>query len=97
LHLDVTAVLLAADLGILEKVEQCFAPLRIAPGLLAGLVHQRDRLASHQPSRIAGYRRILQLLQDGKLQPMPAVAEVISGPADLVDKITAYSPRSYTL
>ena len=73
LHLDVTAVLLAADLGILEKVEQCFAPLRIAPGLLAALVHQRDRLASHQPSRLAGYRRILQLLQDGKLQPMPAV------------------------
>jgi hypothetical protein len=89
LHLDVTAVLLAADLGILEKVEQCFAPLKIAPGLFAALVYQRDRLASHQPSRLAGYRHILQLLHDCKLQPMPAVAEVISGPADLVDKMGA--------
>ena len=87
LHLDVTALLLAADLGILDRVEQSFAPLRIAPEIPTALVRQRDMLILHQPSRATGNRRLLQLFQDGRVQLIPETTEATAGPLDLIKKM----------
>ena len=89
LHVDITALLLAADLDILDKVEQYFAPLRIATELPAALVRQRDMLVPSQPSRAAGYRRLLQLLQEGRVQPIPQATDTFVGPTELIETMGA--------
>jgi hypothetical protein len=71
LHLDVSALMLASDLGILERVEECFQPLYIPASLLNDLRCQRDTLAHPQPAQITNYRKVLDLLQDGRLHPFP--------------------------
>ncbi len=51
LHLDVTALLLAAHLDLLPRVERALGPLYVAADATADLVAMRDTLAVHQPSR----------------------------------------------
>jgi tetratricopeptide (TPR) repeat protein len=61
LHLDISALLLAADAEILDKVEECFKPLRIPGVLPKALLAQYKRLESGQPSRLVDYRNVLEL------------------------------------
>ena len=71
LHLDISALLLSSHLGLLEKIEQFFKPLRISPSLPIALIYERDKIAPHQPARINGYKEILRLLGVGKLTETP--------------------------
>ena len=73
LHLDISALLLAAHLDILNAVEQSFNPLHISSVLQLALVRQYDRLRSHQPSQLESYRQIIQLLDSGKLKATSSV------------------------
>jgi len=50
LHLDITALLVAHDLGILDAVERCFKPLQISPCMVVALLDYLDKLAPQQPS-----------------------------------------------
>ena len=61
LYLDVSAVLLAADVGILEKVERSFKPLRVSTNLQLALVAQYEQLQRPPTSRVSDARLILQL------------------------------------
>ncbi len=61
LNLDITAVLLAAHLDILSKVEDTFAPLRIPKTLVPCLLEMRDKLTHHQPSRLQIAGRIIDI------------------------------------
>lgn len=61
LYLDISAVLLAADVGILEKVERVFKPLKISTSLQLALVEQYNELQRPTPSRVSDARLILQL------------------------------------
>jgi hypothetical protein len=71
LHVDVSAFILAHDLGILEKIEKCFRPLYVSTTLLDDLNAQRDSLGHPQPVRITNYKKILDLLQEEKLHLFP--------------------------
>ncbi|MFP5263693.1 MAG: hypothetical protein ACLGJB_17570 [Blastocatellia bacterium] len=82
LHLDITSILLAQDLGVLEKVERCFKPLRISPNLQTALIAQRDSLRPNQQRRIETYKRIDSILGSGKAQLIP---EAIESPDKLDD------------
>ncbi|MBK9941548.1 MAG: hypothetical protein IPP13_08010 [Kouleothrix sp.] len=68
LHVDITSLLLAAHVDMLDIIEQTFAPIRIPASLMPALLTIRERLFNHQPSRLDAYRRILGLLRDGRLR-----------------------------
>lgn len=84
LHLDVTAILLAAHVGILDAVEQAYQPLRIPPGLLGALVRMREIVAHPQPKRLTACDEVLALLDQGLLRVASA-----PWPEDLDTRIEA--------
>ncbi len=67
LNLDITAVLLAAHLDILSKVEDTFAPLRIPKTLVPCLLGIKDELTHHQPSRLQIANQIIDIESEGLL------------------------------
>ena len=85
LNLDITAILLAAHLDILSKVEDTFAPLRIPENLVISLVKMKDKLTHHQPSRLKIANQIIDIENEGLLntweyEPCPrqiAIAKLI--------------------
>lgn len=68
LHLDGSALLLADHLGILDKIEQSFRPLRISGKLPAALLAQRKELLDIQKSQLEKCRIIASLVERGKLR-----------------------------
>jgi hypothetical protein len=74
LHLDVTAVLLAAHLDILDRVETTLGPLRVAEDLIPALLEMRDALAPAQPDHLAASETVLRLLDSGQLKLLGEVA-----------------------
>lgn len=71
LYMDVTALLLAADLEILDDVEESFKPIRVSASLPKALLSQLEKLLSHQKSRIENHRIVLDALAAGKFQLLP--------------------------
>ncbi|HUS13352.1 MAG TPA: hypothetical protein VMZ30_22970, partial [Pyrinomonadaceae bacterium] len=68
LHLDGTALVLADHLGLLDKIEQTFKPLRISAKLPAALLAQRNELLDIQQSRLTICQAIVSLVEQGKLR-----------------------------
>jgi hypothetical protein len=68
INIDVTAVLLADGLGILEDVLEVSRPLCISSHLIPALVEMRDRLGPPQPSRLTNYEQVLNLERTGQLK-----------------------------
>ncbi len=68
LNMDVTAILLAAHLGILSTVEEAFGPLRIPADLIPALVLMAEKTGHHQPSKIEECREVVELADRGSLQ-----------------------------
>jgi hypothetical protein len=71
LHMDVTALLLAADLEILDDVEKEFKPIYVSPALPKALLSQLEKLLSYQTSRIENHKVVLQALEANKFQLIP--------------------------
>jgi hypothetical protein len=67
LHCDTSSLLLAHELGVLEKIERVFKPLRIPRHLTTALIEQRDKLQPHQQSQLDESRVVLDLISKGKL------------------------------
>jgi hypothetical protein len=67
LHLDVTALLLAAELEILEIVERAFGKLWIPASTQPLLLHEMKKLMHGQPSRIKDMHKVEDLLKLGKI------------------------------
>lgn len=63
LFMDITAFLLAAELGILEKVERMFAPIQVPSTLALALTAERQKLRSHQIAEISAHRRVIDALE----------------------------------
>ncbi len=67
LHLDISALVLAEDLEVLDDIEAAFKPLFIAAGTTEALLAQRHTLRHHQPSQVDGCEAVLRLLRENKL------------------------------
>ena len=67
LHLDVTALFLAAELEILEIVERAFGKLWIPASTQPLLLHEMRRLMHNQPSRIKKMHKVEELLKLEKI------------------------------
>ncbi len=68
LHMDVTALLLAAHLEVLAAVERVYKPLHIPPDLMPALLEMRARVTPHQLSKLRGYRQIVDLAERGTIR-----------------------------
>jgi tetratricopeptide (TPR) repeat protein len=71
LHAEPAALLLAADLGVLDEVEEYFGPIRISRSLLLGLNEQHEKLLPQQPAVVETHRRILDALDRERLRAVP--------------------------
>ncbi len=84
LHLDVTALLLAAHLDALPAVERAYRPLHIPADLVPALLEMRARAAPHQPMRERTYRQIVALVEGGAIgvvddaAPSPEDADLVA-------------------
>jgi hypothetical protein len=75
MHMDVTALLVAAELGILDVVEESFRPIRISDSMTLALVQQLNILTPYQPTQLAINRSIIENVEGNKLQIIPEGAE----------------------
>jgi tetratricopeptide (TPR) repeat protein len=67
LHLDVTALLLAAELELLEIMEHAFGKLWIPASTQPLLLHEMRKLMHGQPSRIKDMHKVEELLKLRKI------------------------------
>lgn len=67
LHLDITALMLAESIGILDLIEQHFSPMQISSHVQLALQAEMGDLLPHQPSRLESYQKILSLLEEKQL------------------------------
>ena len=87
LHLDITALILAEDLDILDQIEKCFGPLHIPSVIPPSLAVQLNELTRTQPSQLEQHEAILSLLDRGRMQVTTETGEVISEYGELAGKI----------
>lgn len=76
LFADVTALLTAHGLGILEKIERVFKPIRIATDTLPFFTSLRSDLEPIQPEQIEAARRVLHAHDDGEIADQSEVSQV---------------------
>jgi hypothetical protein len=100
LHADVTALLLAAHLGILERVEQSFGTIWIPASVIFDLARMRDELVPKQPKRLEHTREVAELADAGRITAvefeqgertpaMPWLAELGSSRAGMLVRAVA--------
>jgi hypothetical protein len=75
MHMDVSALLVAAELDILDVVEETFRPIRISDSMTLALLQQLNILTPHQPAQLAVNRSIIEKVEGNKLQIIPEGAE----------------------
>lgn len=68
--LDITTVMLADDLGLLDLLEQHFAPLCVSPHLPLALQENLLHLLPQQASELDSYEQILALLEAQQLSAL---------------------------
>ncbi len=77
LHLDMTALLLADSLELLDDITRCFGCVYLSPSTQSALTLQVDQLQYHQFSRLEACRVLLRLLEQPqpRLQVLPEVTD----------------------
>ncbi len=85
LFLDITSLLLAADIGILDVLASEFFPVYISSSAMESLQQQIDRLSHQQPSRISMMRQVAQLVEENAISVWSGDSKAL--PADCADPI----------
>ena len=67
LHCDITSLLLAHELGVLEKIEKIYKPLRISRYVTTALIAERDKLKPHQQAQLDESRAVLEIVAKGRI------------------------------
>lgn len=65
--LDITALLLLSEFGLLSKVFDLFAEIYVSPRLMEVLLEDRERAVFHQPSRVAEVKPLVGFWGAGRL------------------------------
>lgn len=68
LILDLTAVLLAEHLDMLDEVEETFDELHVPYELMQALARMRDQTFPHQPARQDALENVVSMADEGKLR-----------------------------
>jgi tetratricopeptide (TPR) repeat protein len=87
LNMDLTAILLAQHLEILNEVELTFSPLRIPSDLIPTLIGMCERLSHAQPSRLKALQQILDLSQNQMIHTEELEVSQIYEKSELTDEL----------
>ncbi|WP_066585575.1 hypothetical protein [Sphingomonas pruni] len=68
LHMDISALLVAAHADLLDIVERHPNPVRISPAVPAALVDMHRRVAPAQPARLASLRTLADMFGNGLVE-----------------------------
>ncbi|KTF67839.1 MULTISPECIES: HTH domain-containing protein [unclassified Sphingomonas] len=71
---DISALLTAHGLGMLDAVERAFAPVRIAPDAIAALLAMRSDADPSQPERIDAIRGVIERVDAGEIADQAALS-----------------------
>jgi len=71
--LDVTSLMVLADLGLLEKAIESVQRVVLAPDTMLLLLNERNQVRFHQPSRVKKAEEILGMIGAGQLRPAEAL------------------------
>lgn len=82
LHLDITSLLQAHKLGILEQLEDLYKPIKISIHTVTALIEQRDGLLPHQKSRLDSSRTITDLHWKTRIKLFEETA-----PSEILEKL----------
>lgn len=74
LYLDITSLLLANKIGILDQMENLFSPLKISRHIITALIEQKDKLKPHQKSQLDSSKLIVDLYNRDKFQVLETQA-----------------------
>jgi hypothetical protein len=61
-HVDVTALLIADQLGLMDLLERMAGRILLPPSLPAALLQMEETLRPHQPARLAAMREVVRLI-----------------------------------
>ena len=68
LIMDITAILLARHLGLLEAIQEVFPSILLPESTMAALCHLKEQALPHQPSRIEARKVVMDLVERGQLK-----------------------------
>ena len=95
LLVDITGLLVADELSLLDLIEESFAPVLVPPSLVPLLTEFLDNNPSHSVRRRDGHEQILRLFDDGLLQSAPLGDPIPSVPA--LSQLSAERQQSLSL
>jgi tetratricopeptide (TPR) repeat protein len=72
LHIDTSSLLIADELGILDKLEELFETIKIPTSTIKSLIDQRDKLRHHQREQVEASAIVTELLRRQKIQEVAA-------------------------
>jgi hypothetical protein len=82
LHVDITALLVADQLGLLDALERLAGRVLLPPSLPAALRELEQRMRPGQPRRVDAARRVLDLAASGRIARLPTDLDASGGPAE---------------
>ncbi len=85
--LDITALIIAEELGILEKISQCVKRLWISPHVTASLNEQISRLTPNQPDRKHAQENFISFVRSGRIQKFSPNRELNFVSEELRDRL----------
>jgi tetratricopeptide (TPR) repeat protein len=73
--LDITALFVLSELGRLKGVIDSYSNIFISPQVMETMLSDREKVAFHQPSRIAEVKPLMALLTAGRIQVVRATGD----------------------
>jgi hypothetical protein len=93
LVLDITAILTASDLGLLDALEAHFAPLLLTPDWHSLLLDEIRLLSPSQPERMEAQRRVADLIRAGGITRVDLLS-LGAPPEDLLSLVGEHDARA---
>lgn len=73
--LDITTLIVLSELGRLKDVIQSYSNIFISPRVMEAMLSDREKVAFHQPSRIAEVKPLMTLLTAGRIKVVRATGD----------------------
>lgn len=90
LNVDITSIILAEHLNVLQLFEQNFAPLRIPTETIPALLDMKAKLEHKQPSRLEAYKKIISLVENKQIMVSDFSLSDDYPDKQLIDKMGKY-------
>jgi hypothetical protein len=87
INMDVTAILLANHLNILDILTKTFKPVRLPSDIVFSLVDMQEKLIPLQPSHLEIKKNIIRLVEQGDLEVVDAKLLSLHNNQELVDNL----------